>query len=63
MSSVALSYPLIRQRLSFAQEVKEAVKLARELGFGQQAELSIETVADAIEGLRIVLTDCDRCWN
>lgn len=63
MSSIALSYPLVGQRLSTAQEAKEAAKLARELGFGQQVELRIETVSNVVDGLRVMLADCGRCWN
>ena len=63
MSSIPLSYPLAVQRPAFAQETQEAVKLARELGFGQQAELRIETVSNVIDGLRISLADCGKCWS
>jgi hypothetical protein len=63
MSSIALSYPLIGQRPSTTQEAKEAAKLARELGFGQQVELRVETVSNVLDGLQVMLADCGRCWN
>lgn len=63
MSSIVLSYPQVGQQPLSAQKAQEAANLARELGFGQQTELRIEAVSDVIEGLRVMLVNCDKCWQ
>lgn len=62
MSSVILSYPLAERRTSSAQKVKDAVKLARDLGLGQKNS-HIQTVLETGDELRILLCNNDKCWN
>ena len=62
MSFATLSYPLVEQRPSSAQKAKEAVKLARELGFGQKAG-HVQTALKTIDGLRVTLCGNSKCWG
>ena len=63
MSSIALSYSQVEQRPSFTQEVKEAVKLAREQGFGQQTGQNILIALNLVDSFRVLLCGEKNCWS
>ncbi len=61
MTTLTIPQPVGRMQPDLAKKTREAVQFALEQGFGQ--EVARPLTAQAEEKLRILLTNCGKCWN
>lgn len=62
MSSNTSSYGWVKKRSILSQEVKEAVKLSHQMGYGEQVEQSIHATLKSIDDWRVFLS-VEKSWG